>query len=203
MFTGIILKSIAIEQIEKTEDSLIFSIKSFPEIKNVKIGDSIAIDGACHTVYKVENDLIYFFSSKETILKTIISEYKASTMINIELPMTINGRLDGHIVTGHIDATGILQSMKRDQNGCEVFIKIPDEFRNNIVYKGSIAINGTSLTINSVSNNIIGIYLIPITLEITNLKNLLIGSKVNLEFDMFGKYVVNLIKNYESNRASN
>lgn len=182
---------------------MIFSIKLFSEIEGVKIGDSVAIDGACHTVYKIQSDMIHFFSSKETISKTIISKYQIGTIINIELPMRMNDKIDGHMVTGHIDCIGSINNIKKDQNGCEIFIEMPKEFRSNVVYKGSIAVNGTSLTINNIDDNIVSIYLIPTTLEITNLKNLVSGSIVNLEFDMLGKYVINLIKNYESNRNGN
>lgn len=203
MFTGIVLKSVPIKQLEKEKESAVFSLKLGHEIKNIKIGDSISVDGACHTVYKMENDLVYFFSSKETISKTIISEYKTDTCVNIELPMGFNGRLDGHLVTGHIDCVGRVEEAKKDQNGCEIFIKIPNEFLDNVIYKGSIAVNGVSLTINSINHEIIGIYLIPTTLEITNLSNLVAGSQVNLEFDMLGKYVINAMKNYEYNRCRN
>ncbi len=199
MFNGIILKSMQIQTIFSEDNFCRFTIKKDSIFDDSKIGDSVAIDGACHTIESFENNLVQFFSSEETLSKTIIKNYKLSSFVNIELPMLMSSKIDGHFVTGHIDCIGKIVIINFDKNGGKIKIEINEKFLELVIYKGSIAINGTSLTINNIDNNIIELYVIPVTLEKTNLNLLKVDSFVNLEFDMFGKYVINVIKKYGKN----
>jgi len=199
MFNGIILKSMQIQTIFFEDNFCRFTIKKDSIFDDSKIGDSVAIDGACHTIESFDNNLVQFFSSAETISKTIIQNYELRSFVNIELPMLMSSKIDGHFVTGHIDCIGKIVSINFDKNGGKIKIEINEKFLELLIYKGSIAINGTSLTINNIDNNIIELYVIPVTLEKTNLNLLKVDSFVNIEFDMFGKYVINVIKKYGKN----
>jgi riboflavin synthase len=192
MFTGIVQKG-KIHAISSTEDGweLAINMANFAAI--VQIGDSVAIDGACLTVTKVENDNMHFFVSTESIAKTIIRNYKTGDTVNTELPMQPNGYLGGHYVLGHVDATAKVTEFKITPTAWFLTIQVPEQFVKYIVYKGSIAINGVSLTINEVRDQLIDLCIIPTTLDKTNINQLKVESIVNIEFDILAKYTEQLL----------
>ena len=192
MFTGIVQKGM-IHTISPADDGweLAISMPNFAAI--VQLGDSVAVDGACLTVTKVVDDNMYFFVSTESIAKTIIRNYKAGDIVNTELPMQPNGYLGGHYVLGHVDATAKLNQINITSTAWFLTIQVPEQFVKYIVYKGSIAINGVSLTINEVHDDLIDLCIIPTTLDKTNINQLLVDSIVNIEFDILAKYTEQLL----------
>ena len=192
MFTGIVQKG-KIHAISPAEDGweLAISMPNFAAI--VQLGDSVAIDGACLTVTKVVDGNMYFFVSTESIAKTIIRNYKVGDIVNTELPMQPNGYLGGHYVLGHVDATAKVNKIDITPTAWFLTIQVPEQFVKYIVYKGSIAINGVSLTINEVRDQLIELCIIPTTLDKTNINQLKVESMVNIEFDILAKYTEQLL----------
>lgn len=192
MFTGIVQKG-KLHAISPAEDGweLVINMPDFAAI--VQLGDSVAIDGACLTVTKVVEDNMYFFVSTESISKTIIRNYKVGDIVNTELPMQPNGYLGGHYVLGHVDATAKVNKIDITPTAWFLTIQVPEQFVKYIVYKGSIAINGVSLTINQVSEQLIDLCIIPTTLDKTNINQLSVESIVNIEFDILAKYTEQLL----------
>jgi len=196
MFTGIVsegfIKSILPDELGW---ELVIDAAKFASI--VQIGDSVAIDGACLSVIKIEDNYLSFFVSTESIDKTIIRHYKVGSKINIELPMQPTGYLGGHYVLGHVDATATIAKVIAGEKAWFFTITVPEQFVKYIVYKGSIAINGISLTINKVIENDIELCIIPVTISKTNMSLLKLGDSVNIEFDILAKYTEQLLNKRE------
>jgi len=196
MFTGIVsegfIKSILPDELGW---ELVIDAAKFASI--VQIGDSVAIDGACLSVIKIEGNYLSFFVSTESIDKTIIRHYKVGSKINIELPMQPTGYLGGHYVLGHVDATATVAKVIAGEKAWFFTITVPEQFVKYIVYKGSIAINGISLTINKVIENDIELCIIPVTISKTNMSFLKEGDSVNIEFDILAKYTEQLLNKRE------
>ena len=192
MFTGIVSDGF-IASILPDEHGweLIIEASKFASI--VKIGDSMAIDGACLSVIKIDGNHLSFFVSSESIDKTIIRNYKVGAKINVELPMQPTGFLGGHYVLGHVDATAKVAKIIPGEKAWFFTISVPEQFVKYVVYKGSIAINGISLTINKVIGNEIELCIIPITISKTNMSLLKEGDLVNIEFDILAKYTEQLL----------
>lgn len=199
MFTGIV-GSAFIEQIIPNPSGWELKINANSIASKVNLGDSVAIDGACLSVTNIQGDILSFFVSLESIDKTIIKHYQPKTKINIELPMQPNGYLGGHYVLGHVDSIAVVKDIIEGEKAWFIHIEVPEQFVKYVVYKGSIAINGVSLTINQVRDNIIELCIIPVTLEKTNLATLKNEDKVNIEFDILAKYTEQLLnKRQEKN----
>ena len=199
MFTGIVGPAF-IEQIIPNPSGWELEINANSIASKVNLGDSVAIDGACLTVTNIQGDILSFFVSLESIDKTIIKHYQPKTKINIELPMQPNGYLGGHYVLGHVDSIAVVKDIIEGEKAWFIHIEVPEQFVKYVVYKGSIAINGVSLTINQVRDNIIELCIIPVTLEKTNLATLKNEDKVNIEFDILAKYTEQLLnKRQEKN----
>jgi len=192
MFTGIV-ESAIIEQIIPNPSGWELKINTSSIAAKVTLGDSVAIDGACLSVTNIQGDILSFFVSLESIDKTIIQHYQPKTKINIELPMQPNGYLGGHYVLGHVDSTAVVKEIIEGEKAWFIHIEVPEQFVKYVVYKGSIAINGVSLTINQVRENIIELCIIPVTLEKTNLALLEKNNLVNIEFDILAKYTEQLL----------
>ena len=142
--------------------------------------------------------LHYFFVSPETIQKTIIKHYQPGRKINVELPLRPTDRLGGHYVLGHVDGVGKIINIIQDAASWIVYVELPKPLTKYVVYKGSIALNGVSLTVNSVEGNCISLCIIPITLQKTNISQLEIGHEVNLEMDILAKYTEKLLPAHEN-----
>lgn len=192
MFTGIIETLGIIKDIQKEGDNLHITIAS--SITNeLKIDQSVSHNGVCLTVVAISDDEYTVTAIKETILKTNLAEWKVGNIVNLERAMKLGDRLDGHIVQGHVDQIGECISIE-EANGSWYFTFNYDRKLNNItIEKGSITINGVSLTVLDSKEDEFSVAIIPYTFEHTNFKNFTIGTKINLEFDVIGKYVTRLI----------
>jgi riboflavin synthase len=194
MFTGIIETLGIVKEIQKNDDNLHITISS-SITQELKIDQSIAHNGVCLTVIDIQDNLYTVTAIRETIEKTNLSDWKLGDLINLERAMKLGDRLDGHIVQGHVDQIGICKSIQ-DANGSWYYTFEYDETLNNItIEKGSITSNGVSLTVVNSMKNEFSVAIIPYTYENTNFKSLKIGAKVNLEFDVVGKYVTKLYSN--------
>ena len=190
MFTGIIESIGKVKSIEPEGEDIHIDI-SFNEqkLKDVEIGDSISVNGICLTMKSINKDCLRFDVSKETLSR--ISPLKISQELNLETSLRFNGKVSGHFVTGHIDEIGIIESIQK-KDLCEVWgVKVSKKLIKFIPEKGSVAINGTSLTVNEVNTDIFYINLIPHTLNSTNLSSHQVGDSVNIEIDMIARYLQN------------
>jgi riboflavin synthase len=192
MFTGIV-ESAIISSIEVQETGWTLAVSSASTTARVKLGDSVAIDGACLSVIAINNDTMSFFVSTESIAKTIIKHYTKGCKVNIELPLQPTSFLGGHYVLGHVDDTAFVQNIVVTDTAWFVTIAFDASFSKYAVYKGSVTINGVSLTVNKTDQNLLELCIIPITLEKTNLSALQIGDRVNIEFDILAKYTEKLL----------
>lgn len=162
-------------------------------LTDVQLGDSISINGACLTVAEKEGQTIIFDLSGETLEKTVLGKLKEGDNVNLERALRLTDRLGGHIVTGHIDGIGAIAGKKTERDFTSLTIKIPKSVSKYVVPKGSIAIDGISLTVNECREDEIRITLIPYTLEKTTLMDKKVGDRVNIEADLLGKYVEKLL----------
>ncbi|MGB0366936.1 MAG: riboflavin synthase [Flavobacteriaceae bacterium] len=191
MFTGIIEAFGTITQIEKEKENIHIDLESVitPELK---IDQSIAHNGVCLTVVKIDGNRYTVTAIKETIDKTNLSEWQVGDKVNLERAMQLGARLDGHIVQGHVDQIGLCTSVK-EEGGSWVFSFEYDPSQKNItIEKGSITVNGTSLTVVNSGTNTFSVAIIPYTYEHTNFHTFKTGTLVNLEFDVVGKYITKM-----------
>lgn len=161
-----------------------------------KIGDSIAVNGACLTVVKISNDSFSVELSPESQKILAMENYKGE--VHIEPAMQMGDRFEGHIVQGHVDCLGTVSNIKNNGNSTDFFISLPKEYLKYIIPKGSITIDGVSLTINEVVKEQFRLTIIPHTIQNTLFKNYKVGSKVNVETDMFARYIYNMFKGKDS-----
>lgn len=191
MFTGIIETLGQVKNIVKEGENVHFTIKS-DITQELKIDQSVAHNGTCLTVVDINNDEYRVTAIKETLDKTNLGNLKVDDVVNLERAMKLGDRLDGHIVQGHVDETGVCTNIK-DENGSTVYTFEYNSDKNNVtIEKGSITINGVSLTVVNSTKNGFSVAIIPYTWENTTFKNLQVGDVVNLEFDVIGKYVARL-----------
>ena len=191
MFTGIIETLGVIQEIKKTDDNLQITIQS-SITSELKIDQSVAHNGVCLTVVFVHKDLYTVTAIRETIEKTNLGDWKAGDVVNLERAMKLGDRLDGHIVQGHVDQTGICKNIESANGSWYFTFEYNPEWNNLTIEKGSITVNGVSLTVVNSKKNEFSVAIIPYTYENTNFKHFNIGSKINLEFDVIGKYVSKL-----------
>lgn len=189
MFTGLIEEQGKISEIKHSSNGMELKVLCHKIIDDIKIGASICINGICLTVTEFGTDYIKVQVSNETLNVSTLKNIKAGDCVNLERALTLNKRLDGHIVAGHVDCMAEFIKSKDDGFSKEFFFKLPNEVTKYVIYKGSIAINGVSLTVASINNNIFSVELIPTTLKEVNLANLKHGDFVNIETDMFAKYI--------------
>jgi riboflavin synthase len=191
MFTGIIETLGTIKELRKEGENIHVSVQS--NITNeLKIDQSVAHNGVCLTVVAIDNDTYTVTAIKETIDKTNLGDWKVNDKVNLERAMKLGDRLDGHIVQGHVDQTAVCKNIE-EANGSWYFTFEYDKSLNNItIEKGSITVNGTSLTVVNSKINEFSVAIIPYTYEHTNFHTFKIGTKINLEFDVIGKYVARL-----------
>ena len=189
MFTGIVEETGKISSIKRGSNSAILSISANKILEDIHIGDSIAVNGICLTVTSFNKQFFSADVMHETIRRSSLSNMDIGAYVNLERAMPIGGRFGGHIVSGHIDGTGEITYIQRDDNAILYTIKADSKIIRYVVEKGSITIDGMSLTVVNVKNNEFIISAIPHTLEITILKYRKVGDKVNLEVDIVGKYI--------------
>ena len=194
MFTGIIEAVSTVTKIEKKGSECRISLKN-PFGHGIKTGDSIAVDGVCLTVESFTDSTISFFVSKSTLEKTIAAKYNTGSTVNLERAMPADGRFDGHIVQGHVDSCGKVTEIRKIGDGTEIKITFDKKFADLTVPRGSVTVNGVSLTIAELDGNTFKISLIPETLKRTSFaETLKTNAEVNLEFDILGKYVAKIMK---------
>ena len=191
MFTGIIETLGIINKIEKIEENINFTISS-SLTNELKIDQSVSHNGVCLTVVKIENQEYVVTAIQETILKTNVGNWKVGDYINQERAMKLGDRLDGHIVQGHVDQTAVCTNIKNSDGSWYYSFQYDEALNNITIEKGSITVNGVSLTVVNSKNNEFSVAIIPYTYEHTNFKTFKMGSIVNLEFDVIGKYVARL-----------
>ncbi len=192
MFTGIIETIGTVKGIEKEGTNIHYLIES-DFLNELKIDQSIAHNGACLTVVEITDDYYVVTAILETLQKTNLGDWKEGTKVNLERCLKVNDRLDGHMVQGHVDTIGVIESIKENNGSWE--LNISHSKGGLTVEKGSICVNGISLTVVNSTQNSFSVAIIPYTWEHTNLHTLKTGDKLNLEFDILGKYIQKLMKN--------
>ena len=188
MFTGIVETQGIIKKITEKGTNKTFWIKS-PISSKLKPDQSVAHDGVCLTVEKIKDNRHKVTAIAETLAKTSLDQWQKGTQINLEKCLKVNDRLDGHFVQGHVDTVAICIDKKEKDGSWEFSFQFPLKFGQLIIEKGSIAVNGISLTAFNVSGNTFDVAIIPYTFEHTNMNTVNVGQKVNIEFDMLGKYI--------------
>lgn len=200
MFTGIIEATAQVNKISGSGQERYLTVMNPFNSEHIKHGDSIAVDGMCLTITEFTSEILVFFISSTSLEKTIAASYKKGSLLNLERALQFNGRLDGHIVTGHIDTVSKIKQVKKVREGIEIEINLSSTYEKLVVDRGSIAINGISLTISELKTNSFVISLIPETLNRTTFaRQLKVGDYVNLEFDILGKYVLRQMADRNSN----
>ncbi len=194
MFTGLIEEVGKVKGINRKVDGINVSIEARNILDDIKIGDSIAVNGVCLTVVSLSDRGFSFDVSKETLDRSNLKFLKIGEYVNLERALKVSDRLGGHIVQGHVDTTGSITKITPLGEHTIFEIEIPPEYLNLAVEKGSIAIDGISLTINSIKNNRLFFNIIPHTIKSTNLQFRKVGDIINIEFDVIGKYVWNMLE---------
>ncbi|HPD77701.1 MAG TPA: riboflavin synthase [Spirochaetota bacterium] len=194
MFTGLIEELGVVEGLTPEGEGKILTVRCKKVLEGVKKGDSIAINGACQTVVQWSETSFSVFVSKVTLSVTTLGNFTPGRIVNLERALTLSSRLGGHIVQGHVDFKAKVKSLSRDYRGLEVDIAVPQKEMKYIVPKGSVAVDGISLTVVSVEESGFKLYLIPETLENTNIKTWKAGDEVNIETDILARYVESILK---------
>ena len=193
MFTGIIEGLGNIVRFDKkttNRSAAKMKIKLGKIAKGLKIGDSVAINGVCLTAVNISKDVAEFEMVGETIKKTNLGSLKSGNKVNIERSLRVGERLEGHFVLGHVDGVGIISKMKKQPNQIKIWTKVPKELSKYIIKKGSVTVDGISLTVVDVFKDQFSVSIIPHTMKITNLSYKKVGDKVNIETDILGKYIL-------------
>jgi riboflavin synthase len=191
MFTGIIETLGRVHEIKKEQNNLHLTVES--AITNeLKIDQSVSHNGICLTVVAIKDSYYTVTAINETIMKTTIGDWKVNDIINLERGMKLGDRLDGHIVQGHVDQTGKCIKIEEASGSWNYTFEYDKNLNNITIEKGSITVNGVSLTVVNSGVNLFSVSIIPYTFENTNFKNFKIGTKVDLEFDVVGKYIARL-----------
>jgi len=193
MFTGIVEgigKVKKISKATKNRSSIQMIVDLGKHGKGLKTGQSVALNGVCLTVIKLSKTQCTFEMIDETTKKTDLGNLKLGGIVNIERSLKVGDRLEGHFVLGHVDGVGIIKKIQKKPKEVQVWIKVPKNLSKYVVKKGSIAIDGISLTVVEIKNNLASVCIIPHTIDVTNFKTKNIGDKVNIETDILGKYIL-------------
>ena len=194
MFTGIVEEMGAITALEKSLTGTRFTILASTVMGDLKIGDSVSVNGTCLTVVSKSERDFSVEVSPETLSVTTLSSFAAGTAVNLERAMKLNERIGGHLVAGHVDGVGVIRSRQQDGNSILFTIGAPPEILRYCVAKGSITVDGISLTINEVTDRGFSVAIIPHTAKVTTLGLKQVNDSVNLESDLIGKYVERLLQ---------
>lgn len=198
MFTGLIEEQGKITNCSISSKGMELTINCSKILADIKKGASICVNGACQTVTDFGKDYFTVQASNETLQVTNFKNLKINDCVNLERALTLNTRIDGHIVSGHVDCTAEFINSANDGFSRKMYFKLPDKYSKYVIYKGSIAVNGVSLTVASVENNVFSVELIPSTLKEVNLANLKEGEIVNIETDLFAKYVEKILSSKDN-----
>jgi len=205
LFTGIVEETGVVKNISKTGKTLVLAIQAKVIMEDMKLGDSISVNGVCLTVTSFKQHEFTADVMPETFKDTSLSRLTNGSFVNLERAMAANGRFGGHFVTGHIDCVGRILERKTIENSISVEIEVPEQFSHLILEKGSIAVDGTSLTIFETKDHSVGVSIIPHTSSESVVGKKQVGDIVNLEFDMMAKYFYSFMNRDKANssRASN
>jgi len=198
MFTGLVEEIGTIKSIQKKGLGINFNISAEKILDDLQIDDSVAVNGTCLTVVEIQSKGFVVQAVDETTRKTTLKNFTQNQRVNLERAMTLNRRLGGHIVLGHIDTIGKLIAIKKEDLGTIYKFEVSAEFSKYLVRVGSICIDGVSLTLSKNEKNIFEISVIPHTINQTIIKDYKVGQVVNIEFDIIGKYVENFIRNKDA-----
>jgi len=193
MFTGIIEGIGKIEKISKNtknRSAIQMTVNLGKHAKGLKIGQSVSLNGVCLTATKLTKSNCIFEMIEETTNKTDLGNLKPGDIVNIERSLRTGDRLEGHFVLGHVDGVGTIKKIQNKPKEVQVWFEVPKELSKYVVKKGSIAVDGISLTIVDIKNNLASVCLIPHTIELTNFKTKNVGDKLNIETDILGKYIL-------------
>jgi riboflavin synthase len=193
MFTGIVEgigKIKKISKITKNRSAIHMIVDLGKHRKGLKIGQSVALNGVCLTVTQLSKEGCTFEMIEETTKKTDLGNLKPGGIVNVERSLKAGDRLEGHFVLGHVDGVGIIKKIEKKPKEVQVWFEIPKNLTKYVVKKGSIAIDGISLTVVDIKNNLASVCLIPHTIDVTNFKTKKIGDKINIETDILGKYIL-------------
>jgi len=193
VFTGIIEDKGKVLRVESRGQEKRLTVELPPHLTEVQLGDSINVNGVCLTIVRKQKRAIEIDLSQETLQKTALGELQEGSQVNLERALKLTDRLGGHIVTGHIDGIGVIAEKRKERDFLQLEIRIPESVSRYVVQKGSIAIDGISLTVNEFLGSEIRMTLIPYTIEKTTLVDKMVGDRVNVEADILGKYVEKLL----------
>ncbi len=204
MFTGIIEATGKIVAIKPTQGDVRLKVQSdYLDFADVKLGDSIASNGICLTVVEQGKDWYAVDVSRETLNKTAMQQWQVGDVLNVEKAMLPTTRFGGHIVTGHVDTTGTVKLIKNDSRSIYIEIEIPSEFTKYVATKGSVTVDGISLTSNLVEGNVISLNIIPHTAQVTNIaRHWKVATKVNIEVDVVARYLEKLLVSTPDNMSN-
>ncbi len=194
MFTGIIKELGRVHQISGLGGQYRLSVEAKDIINGIAVGDSIAINGVCLTLTEKSKNTLNFDVMGQTLKRTNLSKLRYGDIVNVEDSLKVGGSLSGHFVTGHIDCVGKIKDVKQAANNVSIEVAFPEGYSGLVIEKGSIAIDGISLTIGKAGKCSVIVYIIPHTLKMTTLGFKRAGDEVNIEFDIIGKYVANQAK---------
>jgi len=190
MFTGIIGQRGIVKSVQRRNNLIVVQVDAGPLAKDIQLGDSVAVNGVCLTAAAKKGKVVSFDMMKETIAKTSLRDAAAGSAVNLELALTAKSRFGGHFVTGHVDEAGTIKAIERKPNWVAMTITVSKANRKYLVPKGSVTIDGISLTIGKVGKRDFSVYLIPYTLKVTNLSAKKSGDAVNIETDILAKYML-------------
>lgn len=193
MFTGIVAEVGSITALDRSSGGVRFAVHAPRTSADLNVGESVAVNGVCLTVTDRKNRSFVVEAVGETLRKTTMGDLTKGSKVNLELALRFNDRVGGHLVLGHVDTVGVVKGITEKASSRLVTVAMPDPFMKYVIPVGSIAIDGVSLTIAHVEENAVVVSLIPHTLEVTTLNSLDTGTRVNLEFDVIGKYVERLV----------
>jgi riboflavin synthase len=204
MFTGLIEEIGIVKSVEASEGSgesfggIYLTVSAKKILEDIKPGDSVSIDGVCQTVTKLAGESFRVYASKITCEATTFGTFSSGRKVNLERAMAANARFGGHIVQGHVDGRGKIKTIISDGNGVKIEISIPGEMAKYIVARGSVAVDGISLTVVSRTDSRFMLYIIPETIKNTTLSGKVPGTEVNIEVDILAKYVEQMTGNYRT-----
>lgn len=202
MFTGIIEEIGTIQTIKQQGNSLVLVIHAEQILVDCKLGDSISVNGVCLTITEYNKESFCADVMPETFYHTSLSHLQQGSFVNLERAVSSNGRFGGHFVTGHVDTVGEIVKRKAIENAIQIDIQYSNQFHHFALYRGSIALDGTSLTITGMTNNQITVSIIPHTAKESVLGAKRVGEKVNIEFDLIGKYLYSFLEGKQKNKQT-
>lgn len=194
MFTGIVEETGVIRALKKSRGSVVFSISGRKTTRSLKANDSISVDGVCLTVIRRRKSVFDVQAVEETLRKTNLGGLSVLGKVNLERSLAANGRFDGHFVLGHVDGKGKIEKIEKRKSSWMVWISVPRQQRRFLIPVGSVAVNGVSLTVAALGGTRFAVSIIPHTWKITTFRDFKRGDNVNIEYDVLGKYIEQLIR---------